>query len=381
MKKILLIFFAVHIVLPIYAMENEQIQKNAAQEKFKNAIEKYASQKPLSQEARNEIEYCLNQGIDVNSRIGFYRETALIHAVSNLNKELFQFLLQKGANINAQDNLEKTPLYIALLHQKFFCIAKFDIEEDFLKHKADTNAKVGGSTLIHLAIQFNAISLMKLLIKYNANINAKDNYQYSPLKYAIDGSNFSAIKELCDRGVSLINIDSNQYNAFHAAIEKKLPSMYINLFIKTRFDSYDKEIDEQLEKKIITAYLALEKSKIFPKDIQITILSHLALNYFYGFNRKFCKWLSTKNKSILLTYAFNKVNYLEQILQSKNNLRETPLQLLHARHKNSLYIQEVESLVDVKNLQQDQNDFINGSREESNLVAQIYKHSEELLEK
>lgn len=379
MKKIFLIFFAVHILLPIYAMEKEKIEKalttlelNTA---FGNTILEYAHQKPLSQEARAEIEYYLNQGANINYGREF-ETTALNRAVIKYNKDLFNFLLEKGADINVRDCLERTPLYIALI-QKLGC---FDIKENFLKRGADLNIRKEGSLPLHTAVTFGTTESIKLLIEYGAEIDGKNFLDRTPLNEAIVYKKLEAIEQLCNFGASIININSSD-SAFHVAIRQKCSKDLINLLItNSHFASYNKEVDQQLEKKVITAYLVLEKTNIFPKDVQITILSYLALNYFYGFNKKFCKWLHNKNKNFLLTYTFNKVNYLEQVLQDTNADNKTALQLLHSEHKNDLlYIQEVETLVDGTKLQQDRIDFIDGLAKEDNLVMKIYKRSEELL--
>lgn len=372
---------------------------------FREAIEK-AILNP-AQKTFPEIENCLNQGADINSKIrikihGSYEETPLIHAVKILNKNLFNFLLQKNADIDAYGSWGETPLSIIILKNKIGKLNSnnelFNIEEDFLKHGADPNKKgINGDTIFTHAARFGTKDLVKLLIKYNAKINEKDNYHItaynyhiltayneSPLKAAISKKNFEVIQELCNLGASLTDIDSNSSNVFYAAIKQKFSQEHINFFIiNSRFDSYDKNVDEQLKNSIKTILLAFNRLNLkFPKEIPFIIFSYLALNSLHGFNKKLCQQLiNNKNaKDPLLAFTYNHVDNLEQILQSKNKQGQTALQLLHDEHQNDLdYIREVESLVDVKTLQQDRIDFMNGSVQGDNLVAQIYKQSEKLL--
>lgn len=63
------------------------------------------------------------------------------------NLQIVKLLLENGADVNAKNLIQKSPLMIACLHNK-----NIDIIEFLLKHGASLNEKdLGNKTLLHLA--------------------------------------------------------------------------------------------------------------------------------------------------------------------------------------------------------------------------------------
>ncbi len=129
------------------------------------------------------LKQCLQGGTDINSK-GDFGYTALHAAANGGKKDVVEFLIGKGATVDAKGAYyELTPLYYAALHNYE------DIADLLLVKGANVNAKDkdhGGFTLLNHAIWDHSKDAVKLLIDKGANVNAKDNSDgWPPLFYAI----------------------------------------------------------------------------------------------------------------------------------------------------------------------------------------------------
>ena len=129
------------------------------------------------------LKQCLQDGIDINSQKDFGC-TALHAAANGSKKDVVEFLISKGATVDAKGAYyDLTPLYYAALHNYQ------DIAELLLAKGANVNAKdkdQGGFSLLNHAIWDHSKDAVKLLINKGANVNAKDNTDgWPPLFYAV----------------------------------------------------------------------------------------------------------------------------------------------------------------------------------------------------
>ncbi|EAX93138.1 hypothetical protein TVAG_302780 [Trichomonas vaginalis G3] len=132
-------------------------------------------------------EYLISKGIPKNKN----DNTVLQLAVAENEKEMVEFLLLHGADIDAANNNGKTPLILAMKN-RYFDIAKYLVE-----HGANVNAVDNkGNDAINLAIDYNHIDLFKLFLSHG-NINVSP--QKIPLHNAISSRN----KELAELLISM----------------------------------------------------------------------------------------------------------------------------------------------------------------------------------
>ena len=110
------------------------------------------------------IKLLLAKGVDINERLYTTDETALHHAIYYSKKELIEFLILNGADINALNKDFETPLMCTI------ALDKPDIAELLLKNGADPDIKnKDGYTALEIAEQQEKPdqSLIELLKKYS----------------------------------------------------------------------------------------------------------------------------------------------------------------------------------------------------------------------
>ena len=175
-------------------------------------------------------DYIISAGVGVDEKK--YDETPLFNAVRNRKVEMANFLINKGANVNALSQKGESPLSEAVYygHSELFDLlisngAKIDvIDKSFgesLLHKAaseghvdivdklikrglsvDLRSKDWGQTSLHLAAQNGHVDVARLLIENGANVKAIDREKRSVTFWAITkGDEIELIDILINNGV------------------------------------------------------------------------------------------------------------------------------------------------------------------------------------
>jgi uncharacterized protein len=145
------------------------------------------------------------------------------------SKIILEFLLEKGARINSGDE-----------SALFFALRNSENVELLLERGADVNYENDfGKTALSYAIGFNDIKMVELLLDHNADVNHSYNnkdatptkespfYQLSycsmthwkrtPLMHAAQHGNVELLKLLLQRGAKLDSLDEAAFNAFDYA--------------------------------------------------------------------------------------------------------------------------------------------------------------------
>jgi len=159
------------------------------------------------------LKKCLQDGMDINSQ-GNFCCTALHLAANSDKKDIVEFLISKGARVDAKDAYYGvTPLYYAVRHNYE------DIADLLLAKGADVNAKDkdGHFTLLYYAIWDRSKDAIKLLISRGANVNVKDDDGYTPLVYAIWENDKDMVELLISKGADVNAEDNNGYTPYYWA--------------------------------------------------------------------------------------------------------------------------------------------------------------------
>lgn len=134
-----------------------------------------------------EVKSALAHGSDVNFR-GPGGFAPLNAAARNGHLEIVQYLVERGANIDQNDNhLHKTALLAASFERHF------DIVQYLVEKGANVNAQsMNGFTPLHDAAYVGNLQIVRFLVDHGADVRIKNGHDQTPLETARWGSGRAA---------------------------------------------------------------------------------------------------------------------------------------------------------------------------------------------
>lgn len=194
----------------------------------------------------------------------------LILAILYGSYKIAELLIEKGADINIIDDLQKrTPLMHALSD------GVVSLSKCLIRNGADINYE---NDRKENALFFSTINsfddMTKLLLDKNVKINSQYNHRFSPLFYLIDQRNERLAIYLIEKGGLDIDNGLETESVFEDALLNELPSLLIYLFSK----NYDLDLSGKLYEDILTfaeyqrnySLIELIKKKINIGHINVT---------------------------------------------------------------------------------------------------------------
>ena len=167
-----------------------------------------------------------NKDIDINVQ-DTSGSTPLHEAVRYGNIEIIEELLAEGANINAQDNIGKSPIMVIMPKEKMEAIYKL-----MVNYRADLNLKDSyGDTLIHTATMMHAPeSILELLVENGADVNAKNKEGVTPFEIAIQHHDKEMTRFYANHDADIHTKDTHGISPLSLALEadKELFEMIIS---------------------------------------------------------------------------------------------------------------------------------------------------------
>ena len=123
----------------------------------------------------------IDKGADLEHKAGILGYTPLVASVVRNHLSMVEFLVSRGADVNAEINEKETGLLFAAYHG-FVEIVDVLIQNGAdLKHKNEE----GMDSLMQSVLE-NHLSTAKLLVAYGANVNTSNNYNASALFVAAE---------------------------------------------------------------------------------------------------------------------------------------------------------------------------------------------------
>lgn len=117
---------------------------------------------------------------DINYTFIVLKCNLLLIAAENGYEKVVRYLTKNGANVNVQDEWEKTSLHYSAQH------GYTQVVEVLLEEGAGVNAQdEDKGTPLHYAAKHRHAKTVKLLLKNRANINLQDKDGRTPLYYAV----------------------------------------------------------------------------------------------------------------------------------------------------------------------------------------------------
>jgi len=120
----------------------------------------------------SEVKRLVTQGTDIQFSDEFMM-TPLHHAAYRARYDVVAYLIKIGANVNARNKAQETPLHLCA--QDFKSEQRVEVASLLINNKADVNAtSKGGETPLHYAAYYGYSELIDLLIANGAKINTRE---------------------------------------------------------------------------------------------------------------------------------------------------------------------------------------------------------------
>ena len=254
------------------------------------------------------VQFLLQLGANPNIQYG---GSSLLHrAVGSEQLILAKALLDGGANVNAKDSIDRTPIHIAI-HKKDPALTKL-----LIRHKANIHEiNDQKDTLLHIAVREDKPEIAKLLLKAGSKVNAKNDANETPFQIAIRDNKLAMSRVLVGAGADVNVKDSFGRTPLQIAMNRKDLS-YVKLLIHARanLNIEDSRKNTPLIKAVQQVNIPL---------LKLLLQSGADVNH------------SNDNNDTALHVATNKadLNMMRLLLQSgakvsaRNSYKETPLHL------------------------------------------------------
>ncbi len=148
------------------------------------------------------VQYLSGYVKDFNAKDENGRST-LAMAVNRNTIAIVDFLLKKGADVQTKDKEGNSLAYYLLNTFRTKDVKVFDAKLKLLQDNglSMNQTQLGGNTLVHLATQKNNLALLKRLVSFGIDINAKNDEGYTALHIAaMKAENDAILKYLLDLG-------------------------------------------------------------------------------------------------------------------------------------------------------------------------------------
>jgi ankyrin repeat protein len=172
----------------------------------------------LSRRHLRTADFLRHHGADPHSRVREYDRTILHIAAFNGDAEMVQKLIEYGADVNAKDTKQKTPLHLASKTDYYFLSYFnnpdfFSVHQLLLEHGADVDARAvdGSNPLWHASSRQNP-EVVRLLLDHGADVNVRGEDSWTPLHQACASDReprkfLEILRMLLDRGADVKAMD------------------------------------------------------------------------------------------------------------------------------------------------------------------------------
>ncbi len=137
------------------------------------------------------VKLLVEKGALVNAFSGFYN--TIDHAIMKESKDIVEYLLAQGADVNKKNTIGRSPLHLALSLNYY----QFQIVTLLINHGADIHAPdEDGKTALHHACRNGTFKAAQLLLEHGAAVNTRDCSGNTPLILAVNSGECQALVQL-----------------------------------------------------------------------------------------------------------------------------------------------------------------------------------------
>lgn len=173
--------------------------------------------------------------------------TPLHRASQHGHRDIAEFLLLEGANLEARTSLRMTPLYVAIYSQKR------DMVQLLVDKGADINAlRSDGETMLHIAAAVGDEGIVDLLISKGLDVNVNRRYGITPLHLASVFGHKTALETLISNGADINAKNDNGSTSLHlaaAAGEAQIVELLVASGAENKSEEYIELTGDYLDQK------------------------------------------------------------------------------------------------------------------------------------
>lgn len=169
----------------------------------------------------------VNEGVNINDSIQFFKETALMTGCWQKNSEIVEYLINKGSNLNIATDIGNTALHICVLNLSKDCL------EILIKNGADLNIKNKfGNTPLMLACENQIFDYVEKLLCSGASLFEENWLGKTALDYVCENDCLYLSKLFIERGADVRHKKKNGstvvYGCVHNGNYKLLKYLLLN---------------------------------------------------------------------------------------------------------------------------------------------------------
>ena len=175
-----------------------------------NTLDEKSLIKAARKDDEETVKLHIEAGVDINTTKGFQKWTALMYASWHGNIEMAELLIRAGADVNTKGSAEGVT---ALM------LASWKTPYGFISTLAyGLGISVDNEVYANQRKQKKVI--VKLLIEAEADVNAKDDDEWTALMYASLSERKETVKLLLDAGANVNAINDDEETALNIANEE-----------------------------------------------------------------------------------------------------------------------------------------------------------------
>ena len=166
------------------------------------------------------VKLLIKNGAKIQEKASFFRPPSLFDACRHNLFDIAKLLIERGVDVNALDRYHVSPLLAAIDSRYNYNNGFVNIVNLLLEHGANPNISgyIEEYTPLIKASEFGHIGVVKLLLKYNADVNIQAIDGRTALIVASALGHFEIVKELVKYGADIhIKIKETNLNAYTIA--------------------------------------------------------------------------------------------------------------------------------------------------------------------
>src|SRR6266849_5332770 len=212
----------------------------------------------------------IERGADLSAQ-NKYGNTPLHLALQHGHVDVAQMLIERGADLSAQNGIGNTPLHLALQY------GHVDVAQMLIERGADVSAQNGnGNTPLHLALQYGHMEVAQMLIERGADVSAQNGNGNTPLHRASQGGHMDVAQMLIERGADVSAQDENGDTPLHQA------SLYGHMDVAGMLIEHGADVSAQGKYGNTPLHLALEYGHVEVAQMLIERGADLSAQGQYG---------------------------------------------------------------------------------------------------